>query len=110
MRTDLSPGQVLKGTKAIEKKLGRVKKSKKNSYESRIIDIDILYFDDVILRLENLSIPHPLIYDRMFVIKPLADILPGFNDPVKNLSIMELTDLCDDKNEVIFFGNLTNSL
>lgn len=103
LKTDLSPEEVLKGTKAIEKILGRVKKSKKNIYQSRVIDLDILYFDDVVLAHENLTIPHPLIYDRMFVIRPLADILPRFIDPVKKVSIMELLAQCNDENEAVLY-------
>jgi len=103
LKTDLSPEEVLKGTKTIEKNLGRVKKSKKNIYQSRVIDIDILYFDDVVLSHENLTIPHPLIQDRMFVVRPLADIIPAFIDPVKKESIMELLVHCNDENEVILY-------
>lgn len=105
LKTDLSPEAVLIETKAIEKRLGRVKKSKNGAYQSRVIDIDILYMEDLILKSQNLTIPHPLLYDRSFVVTPLADVCPSFIDPVKKVSILELLALCNDENEAILYGD-----
>src|SRR5690554_2256136 len=105
LQTYLSPEAVLIEIKAIEKRLGRVKKSKNGAYQSRVIDIDILYMDDLILESQNLTIPHPLIYDRSFVLRPLADVCPSFIDPVKKVSVLELLALCNDENEVILYGD-----
>lgn len=102
-KTDLSPNEVLNLTQSIELKLGRVKKSKNNNYESRLIDLDILYFNSQILKSEKLTIPHPLIYFRMFVVKPLSDIRPLFVDPIKNMTIQQLLIDCNDDNRVILY-------
>ncbi len=105
LTTDLAPEDVLEETKLIEKKLGRVNKSKNFVYESRVVDLDILYFGDKVLVSNNLTIPHPLMYDRMFVIRPLADICPGLIDPVKKVTILELLSLCNDLNEPLLYEN-----
>lgn len=101
--SDLSPKEILKQTQSIELKLGRVKKSKNFNYESRVIDIDILYFGDVVLKSENLTIPHPLIYTRSFVLKPLADVCPRFVDPLNGCSIGQLLAVCNDESKVILY-------
>jgi 2-amino-4-hydroxy-6-hydroxymethyldihydropteridine diphosphokinase len=72
--TDLSAHDLLNACKKIELNLGR-KPKQGNGYESRIIDIDILYFDEMIINSKNLQIPHPLIKKRLFVMKPLLDII-----------------------------------
>lgn len=101
--TNFSPNEVLNLTQTIELKLGRVKKSKNNTYESRVIDLDILYFEDLVLKSKNLTIPHPLLYDRLFVIKPLVEVRPLFVDPVKNRTIEQLLIECNDQNNVILY-------
>jgi 2-amino-4-hydroxy-6-hydroxymethyldihydropteridine diphosphokinase len=69
--TNLSPQELLIFVKEIEKKLGRIKRQRNGPRE---IDIDILYYDDVTLDLLDLKIPHPLIHEREFVLKPLRDL------------------------------------
>lgn len=71
-QTNLNPFQVLKKLQEIEKLLGRIKKS--NSYEDRIIDLDIIFFDELVIFDENLHIPHPLYQERDFVLIPLLEI------------------------------------
>ncbi|PWH85743.1 2-amino-4-hydroxy-6-hydroxymethyldihydropteridine diphosphokinase [Brumimicrobium oceani] len=105
IETNLSPEAVLLETKAIEKGLGRVKKSKNGEYQSRVIDIDILYMGGMILESENLSIPHPLIYHRSFVIRPLAEIRPAFVDPVKRATVIDLLKACNDKNDPVLYSH-----
>src|SRR5690554_6388626 len=68
------PADLLFVTKSIEKDLGRVKKSQKNEYQSRVIDIDILYVGELIVRTDELTLPHPQLYDRRFVFMPLIEI------------------------------------
>src|SRR5690554_4370758 len=97
IHSDLAPKEILKATQKIEKRLGRVKKSKNNKYQSRIIDIDILYYGTIILKTKTLTIPHPLIYTRAFVLEPLSEICPSFVDPLKNQTIAELNWVCNDK-------------
>ena len=75
LRTSLSPTKVLDITQEIEKKMGRTKKHKPGeSYTDRIIDIDILTYDDLELQTERLTLPHPFIQERDFVRIPLEEI------------------------------------
>lgn len=73
--TELSPHQVLFSIQEIEKSLGRVSKTKDGAYHDRIIDIDILLYDNLTISESSLKIPHPLMYERDFVMKPLNEIL-----------------------------------
>lgn len=74
--TTLSPLQILTVTQDIERKMGRTSKSSDGQYHDRIIDIDILLYDDISLHNDELTIPHPLMQERDFVMKPLSEILP----------------------------------
>ena len=73
--TCLSPRQVLEATKSIEREMGRKKKSIDGEYHDRIIDIDILTYDDVEIDEPDLKIPHPLMHERDFVMKPLGEMV-----------------------------------
>ena len=74
-QTTLTPLEVLQKTQAIEKQLGRTHKTKNGEYEDRVIDIDILLYDDLHLTHSQVVIPHPHIANRPFVYQPLCDIL-----------------------------------
>jgi len=76
VRTDMTPHRLLEATQSIEKDMGRTVKSKDGIYHDRIIDIDILLYDDLHISTPELTIPHPLMYERDFVMKPLREILP----------------------------------
>jgi 2-amino-4-hydroxy-6-hydroxymethyldihydropteridine diphosphokinase len=82
----------------IETSMGRVRTT--GSYEPRIIDLDVLYFNDEIFNDEKLTIPHPLIHERRFVLEPLAEIAPEFMHPVFKKSMKELLGECGDKSEI----------
>ena len=73
--TTLSPEQLLLATKQIERELGRTQKSVNGQYHDRPIDIDILMYDDVHLDSDDLTLPHPHMQEREFVMKPLREIL-----------------------------------
>ena len=73
--TTLSPEQLLLATKQIERELGRTQKSVNGQYHDRPIDIDILMYDDVHLDSDDLTLPHPHMQERAFVMKPLREIL-----------------------------------
>lgn len=72
--TELSPHEVLKTTQYIERQMGRKHKSVNRQYKDRIIDIDILLYDDLKIDTPELVIPHPLMQERDFVMKPLNEI------------------------------------
>lgn len=73
--TTLSPREVLKNTQSIERQLGRTQKSVDGHYHDRTIDIDILLYDDLTVNEPDLKIPHPLMRQRDFVMKPLSEII-----------------------------------
>ena len=74
METGLTPYELLNKTKEIEKELGRIEKSVNGCYHDRTIDIDILLYDDLHIDNIDLKIPHPLMHERDFVMKPLLEI------------------------------------
>lgn len=72
--TQLTPLDLLHQLQSIEMKMGRTEKTKEGVYEDRIIDIDILLYGDMTVDLPGLKIPHPLMHERDFVMKPLREI------------------------------------
>ena len=87
--TEKTPKQLLAGILDIEQQLGRRRGQKKGP---RIIDIDILLFGDSIVEDAGLTIPHPAMYERRFVLEPLAEIAPEVRNPVLRRTIRELRD------------------
>ncbi len=75
VRTALSPFQLLEATQNIEREMGRMTKSEAGVYHDRMIDIDILLYDDLNISTPELTVPHPLMHEREFVMKPLGEIL-----------------------------------
>ncbi len=84
--TLLLPEELLIKNQEIEKKFGRERKGK---YEARTLDIDILFYEKLIMKNDNLVIPHPLLHKRNFVLIPLSEIAPDFIHPVFNKKIKE---------------------
>jgi 2-amino-4-hydroxy-6-hydroxymethyldihydropteridine diphosphokinase len=87
--TNLTPFDVLSKTQEIEKSLGRTAKTI-SGYSDRLIDIDILLYDNLIIDKPTLKIPHPLIAERDFVIIPLTEIAPELVHPVFGRKMVEL--------------------
>ena len=100
--TKLNPEEILQTCQNIEKKLGRIR-SDTGEYISRVIDIDILYIDDMIIEREELTVPHPKLQERRFTLVPLAEILPEFQHPVLKKNHKELLNECKDYSDVIVF-------
>ncbi len=90
VETSLNPYELLSVTQDIEKNLGRKHKSVDHHYADRWIDIDILFFDQIIIHEANLQIPHPLLTKRDFVLKPLVEIAPDLVHPINHLTIRKL--------------------
>ncbi|MGA7194973.1 MAG: 2-amino-4-hydroxy-6-hydroxymethyldihydropteridine diphosphokinase [Anaerolineales bacterium] len=90
--TALEPESLLKRLKQLEVQLGREQSFR---WGPRLIDIDILFYDDLILESESLTIPHPSLHERAFVLVPLAEIAPNFVHPVLKKSIKELSMTLD---------------
>jgi len=95
--TKLSPQDVLSYMLRIEEKMGRIREKK---WGPRIIDIDLLFYDDLILETPELTIPHPQISRRNFVLIPTMEVFGNFIHPVFKLSIEELYLRCRDQGEV----------
>ena len=99
--TNFEPEALLKEIHQIEILFGRDRKNDKSSgYSSREMDIDILYFDDIILKSDSLVIPHPLIHERLFVLKPLSDIAPDVIHPVLQKNSLQMLENCKDTSDI----------
>jgi 2-amino-4-hydroxy-6-hydroxymethyldihydropteridine diphosphokinase len=97
--TDLEPRELLQFTKAVQNEVGRVERFRNGPRE---IDIDILFYDDVIYKDEELEIPHPRLQERDFVLQPFSDINPDFSHPVLKKTVRELLDaLPEEQRSVI---------
>lgn len=95
VETRLQPLQLLEQTQHIEKQLGRVRHAQQ--YASRLIDLDLMFYDEQVIRHPRLEIPHPRIAERRFVLKPLAEIAPHFLHPVLHKTIAQLLADCPDQ-------------
>ena len=91
-RTYLEPEPLLKHLKRLEVALGRVPTFQ---YGPRLIDIDILLYNDLVFDSADLKIPHPQMHERGFVLLPLMDIAPDLVHPVKKQTIRQLIAFCD---------------
>ena len=89
VKTTLPPPKLMKEIKEIENALGR---EREVEWGPRTIDIDILFYGDQIISDDDLQVPHPLVHERMFVLKPLKEIAPRFIHPVLEKSIVDLFD------------------
>lgn len=96
--TELSVDDCLQKVLSIEKRLGRIRTEKK--WEERTIDIDILFYNDLIIHQENLIVPHPYLQDRKFVLIPLVEMIPDHIHPVFKCSIKKLLQHCTDDLEI----------
>ena len=94
-------GHLLDAIRCIQEDMGRIRDKK---WGPRVIDIDILFFHDLIFRSEKLIIPHPEIANRRFTLEPLVEIAPHFIHPLLNKSNQFLLDACSDTLEVKKIG------
>ena len=97
VESKLSPELILNKTLTIEKEMGRLKKT--DQYSDRFIDIDILFFDNMIVNSKTLDIPHPRIQLRKFVLTPMLELTPDLIHPILKKSIRQLEIECVDKDQ-----------
>ena len=87
--TDLEPRELLQFTQAVQQEVGRVERFRNGPRE---IDIDILFYDNLVYKDEALEIPHPRLQERDFVLQPFSDLNPDFSHPVLKKTIRALLD------------------
>lgn len=97
VKTSLDPPALLSATMLIEQNMGRRRKDK---WEARVIDLDILFYQDEVMNEKSLIIPHPGIPHRRFTLEPLAEIVPNLVHPVLKKTIAELLAECGDLSSV----------
>ncbi|MCF8255473.1 MAG: 2-amino-4-hydroxy-6-hydroxymethyldihydropteridine diphosphokinase [Bacteroidia bacterium] len=93
VQTELKPMDCLNNLLQIETEMGRIRKEK---WEPRVIDLDILFYNSEILNFENLIVPHPFIAQRRFTLIPLVEISPNYVHPKLNKTLLELLEICED--------------
>src|SRR6185295_18002559 len=103
IETELAANDLLKRLKAIEEKMGR-KRVKGKRWGSRIIDLDILLYDNEIIEKRNLKVPHPRLTERRFVLVPLSELAPQLIHPALNASVSELLATTKDTKKIHMMG------
>jgi len=104
LETLLDPYEVLEASLAIEQKIGRDRLGKKK-WTERIIDIDVLFYEDKIMNAPQLILPHDYIQERNFVLYPLTEILPDLIHPVLLKTVRELKEKTRDKQSIIVLSD-----
>lgn len=105
VETDLSPQALLKFVKAIERKLGRREDIR---FGPRLIDIDILFYNSLILDSPDLIIPHPRLVERAFVLLPLREIAPELVHPLLRATIEELWQKAENLEGIRFYSEFSS--
>ena len=103
VKTKLSPRELLELCKNTEAQMGR-EKSTSSDYENRKIDIDILFYGDLIVDEPDLKIPHEHLHKRAFAIVPLLELIPDYEHPKLNKTLLELHDELEMLDDVFLYG------
>ena len=88
--TDKRPEEIMRTLLVIEKEFGRLR-SKKN--EARVIDLDLIAYDNLVIKTKFLILPHPRMHERLFVLKPLNDIFPNWKHPVLKKNVKSMLNM-----------------
>jgi len=98
VQSELTNAQIITEIAEIDQFYGRERSAEK--YLSREMDVDVLFIDQEIIDLPNLSVPHPKIIDRRFILEPMVQIAPEFVHPAIQKTLAELLEICTDKCKV----------
>jgi 2-amino-4-hydroxy-6-hydroxymethyldihydropteridine diphosphokinase len=97
--TVLAANEVLMKTQAIERELGRDREAESEEklltgerYASRVVDIDIIFYDDIVVESEKLTLPHPLMHEREFVLRPMLEVAAEWRHPIIGLTTEEMIE------------------
>ena len=97
--TGLAADEVLMKTQAIERELGRDRKAESEEklltgerYASRVVDIDIIFYDDIVVESEKLTLPHPLMHEREFVLRPMLEVAAEWRHPIIGRTTQEMLE------------------
>lgn len=96
LHSSFSPEKILRKINAIEKEMGRIRKEEEG-YVARVIDVDIIAMEDLVLDTQPLQIPHPQMAQRRFVLQPMLDLQLGWEHPVLKLNTAQLLQQCPDE-------------
>ena len=107
VETELEPDELMDCLLEIEKELGRVRHPGQKGYSSRTVDLDILYYGNLIVDTEKVTAPHPRLHLRRFALLPLCELIPDFLHPIFNASQKELLQNCPDTSTVQQLNNST---
>lgn len=97
LETERPPQWLMTTCLEIEARMGRVRRER---WGPRVIDLDLLFYGSLIVRSAPLTLPHPRLAQRRFVLEPLAELAPGFSDPVSGKTIRQLLADCPDTGRV----------
>ncbi|MGX5816965.1 2-amino-4-hydroxy-6-hydroxymethyldihydropteridine diphosphokinase [Chitinophaga lutea] len=93
IETPLQAPALLELLLSIEREIGRIRRTK---WGARVIDIDLLFYNNEVITLPQLKIPHPQLQNRRFVLEPLNEIVPGWMHPILQLTVAQLLEACPD--------------
>lgn len=98
IETDMPPENLLAELRSIEDSLGRIRRER---WRERSIDLDIVFYDGLVMNTDELTIPHPRAHLRRFVLEPLAEISPGLVHPILGATVSELLHSLGDGEKVV---------
>lgn len=103
LKTKLPPRELLNLCKTIEKQMGR-EDNPKDGYANRNIDIDILFYGDLIVNEKDLIIPHEHLHERAFALVPLLELIPDYEHPKYGKSLLQLHEELETFDDVFLYG------
>jgi 2-amino-4-hydroxy-6-hydroxymethyldihydropteridine diphosphokinase len=106
IETGFDPYELLENIKSIQARAGRTRDPVR--FGPRVLDLDIIFYDDIVVDLPGLTIPHPRMHKRRFVLKPLCDIDPDYVHPVFRKDLKRLLDSLDDDDQKVIEYNIND--